>query len=1055
MSTQAVTTDTAPPPATGAGAPAGGGRDRSRVLAWVLAGLTLVLALALPLAPVEVDTPEVQWPLDTADPQSTVALFMPYRPIDLQAEIPCAAVTALAERQEPGVAPGVLLATTLPGSERGSARGLRATVTTDNMRILSSGAELYSGDLPTSPDCTITITADQSGTTVVLDEAGSQPRVLADVPDLAVPEVTAFATDLTAADGTSPTVVAHPDARFQTSPTALKTALVVAHVAALLGCLWMLWRAGPGSLRRRGAPPTDGPPTDEPTAEPATEAGTAPAPTGPAGRGGRAWAVLADVGVVVTLVVWTLIGFIGTDDYYYSAEARTIDSAGYVGNQFRFFNVPEIPFVLHQTLLAPLTELSTQPLVLRLPSLAAGLAVWWLLSRQLVPLLVDRPHPALRVVAGVALLAWWLPWNIGARPEFLITLAWAATLTLALQAIRRDRVWLLGAAALVSGIAVTITASGLSCAATLLVLLPRLWPLLRRSALGLAATIALVVASASVAATIVFADATLATATTALRVHREVGPVEPWYREVLRYWHLTLGDDPAQRTFARQLAVVLTLAVLVGVSVALARITRPDARRTTWAVPALAYVAANLAFFVSPTKWTHHFGALAAPGALLLTVGVAVLVRRRPDLWASGAVAVGLMLTATTAFHGGNHQVEYSAYRVLRDLPSILGNPLAWVVGVLGVVGAIWWYRRRSAPPGTTPDRPWPEAAVAVVVTALVASVLVQGASASASNILLRDTWSMVGDTTSVLRGDPGCGFADEAVALTSTAVLPVGAVGEPGASPSDDDTVLQNSTENREVVPEDVDRWTTFSDEPVDQTVELVTPWFDLAAMTERDVLAMGLAGRPDGGTTVVAEYADAGAGVLAEALPVDPGEVDDLGAGAWTRENLGARQELPADAALVRFRLTDRNLTADGWLTVSAPYLVVGQPLSELFDGTSVALDWPIGFNMPCVDPPLVADGMVEPVDWLVFSDTFADSPEITMVDEGGGAYGTVEEVATTTTYRGFLPTTSPDVEWGRLVALDYDLPTDAFRMEEGSRTIAGWGWWPGAGPGPSPED
>ena len=210
--------------------------------------------------------------------------------------------------------------------------------------------------------------------------------------------------------------------------------------------------------------------------------------------------LLADVGVVVTLVAWTAIGFLNTDDYYYSLEARTLDSAGFVGNQFRFFNVPEVPFVLLQTLLAPLTELSTQPVVLRLPSLLAGLLVWWLLTRQLIPLLVDRPHPALRLVAGVALLAWWLPWNIGARPEFLVTLAWAVTVTLALQAIRQQRAWLIGLAAAVAGTAVTITASGLACAATLLVLLPRLWPTLRRSALGEWASLALVAACASLPA---------------------------------------------------------------------------------------------------------------------------------------------------------------------------------------------------------------------------------------------------------------------------------------------------------------------------------------------------------------------------------------------------------------------------------------------------------------------------------------------------------------------------------------------------------------------------
>lgn len=1042
MSASPATTDPATPTDPDAGAAAGGRRDPRRVLAWALAALALVLAVALPLAPVRVDTPEVQWPLDPADPQSTVALFMPYRPIDVRAEIPCAAVTALAERQEPGAARGVLLATTLRDSERGTARGLRASVTGTNMRIISSGEELWSGDVPDSADCTFVIAALQSGTTVTLEQPGAEPELLGERPGLGVPEITAFTTDLTAADGASPSVTAHPDARFQTSPTTLKTALVVGHVAALLGCLWLLWRAGPAPSRRHREPlpPLVGPPAD---------------------RSGRLWGLLADAGVVVTLVVWTLIGFINTDDYYYSAEARTLDSAGYVGNQFRFFNVPEIPFVLHQTLLAPLTELSTQPLVLRLPSLAAGLAVWWLLSRQLVPLLVDRPHPALRVVAGLALLAWWLPWNIGARPEFLITLAWAGTLALALQAIRRERVWLLGVAALIAGTAVTITASGLACAATLVVLLPRLWPLLRRSALGLWATLALLVASASAASTIVFSDATLATATTALRVHREVGPVQPWYKEVLRYYYLTMGPELAQRTFTRQLVVLLTLALLVGVTAVLTRVTRHSTRRVTWAVPALAYVAANLTFFLSPTKWTHHFGALAAPGALLLTVAVAVLVRRRPDRWASLALTVGLALTVALAFHAGNHPVEYSGYRVVRDLPAVLGNPAAWLLGALAVVGALWWYRRRAASPGEVSGRPWPEAPISIAVAALAASVMVLTASGAAANILLRNTWSMAGDTTSALIGDPGCGLADDAVALTGTGRLPVADVGGQASPPADDDASPANGSGDRLVVPQGAERWTTRDDDAVDRTTEVVTPWFDIRELTQREVLGMGLAGRPDDGTTAVAEYGDAEGRVL-QGLDIELGDEDDedsedtsVGEGSWTRRLVGASREFPEGAALVRYRLTDQNLTAGGWLAVAEPYRVVGQPLTELFEGKSVALDWPIGFNMPCVEPPRVADGMVEAIDLLVLGDTFSDDPGLLIVDNKGGAYGTVDEVAGITRYRGFLPDTSADVTWGALVELDYDLPTDAFRVVDGSRTIAGWGWWPEAGPGPSPED
>ena len=147
-----VTVDSPAAPRPGAtavpsGDPSTGRSRRWRPAAWVLAGLTLVLAVALPLAPVSVDTPEVQWPLDPADPQPTTALFMPYRPIDITATAPCATVREFAGRQADG-ASAVLLATALPSSTRGNERALSITVGRDAVRVVSSGAELWQGPVP-------------------------------------------------------------------------------------------------------------------------------------------------------------------------------------------------------------------------------------------------------------------------------------------------------------------------------------------------------------------------------------------------------------------------------------------------------------------------------------------------------------------------------------------------------------------------------------------------------------------------------------------------------------------------------------------------------------------------------------------------------------------------------------------------------------------------------------------------------------------------------------------------------------------------------------------
>jgi arabinosyltransferase C len=1037
-----------------------------RLLPWGLAAATLVLAGALPLAPVVVDTPEVQWPLDPTAPVSTTALFMPYRPIDVVATLPCETIGALAARQGPDDDPAVVLATAPADSERGDARSLSVTTGPGSLRVLSSGRELYAGPLPDGADCELTLRADQTGTTLVRRTPTAEDTVLADAPGTRVPEVTAFITDVTAADGPAPTVTAHPDARFQSSPTTVKQVLVALQVLAIIGCLTALFRAGPAPRRRRrrgsrvrgqvppaatGAP-GHSPSVDEvPDTPPAQLPQTEPLRPRPARRW-RAVALLADAAVVLALLAWTVLGYINTDDYYYSLEARAMDTAGFVGNQVRYFNTPEVPFVLHQMLLAPLSGLSASPLVLRLPSLIAALLVWWLLTRHLVPLVVERPHPALRVIAAVAFLAWWLPWNIGARPEFLITLAWATTLTLALQAIRRDRVWLIGLAALVAGAAVTVTASGLSCAATLLVLLPRLWPVLQRAALGVWASLALVVASASVASTIVFTDSTLATARTALRVHREVGPAEPWWLEILRYWYLTLAPDPNQKTFARQVVVLGTLVLVVGVSVALLRVTRHSSARTSWAVPALAFLACNAALLPSPTKWTHHFGALAAPGALVLTVGVAILVRRRPDRWASGVLLGGVALAAGLAYHGGNNQVEYSAYGVTRALPAVLGNPLMWAALGVACASVAWWFRRRRTEPSSDRSWPWPEAVVGALAGVLAVSVLIQIGSAALANYRLRDTWSMAGDAMATVSGRQSCGFADEAVALTDPRLLPQARGGSgPGTGrgvvPEVDPESLLS------LAPAGVNTWSTWQETPPNESTAIETPWLEITGLTERDVLALAVTGEPTISTTVTVEYGIPGPDgdvVSASTRPLVLPEVPE-GGPAWQRIVLGSPFDLPPDAAFVRLRLADQNDSATGWLAATDAYLIAGRPVSELVGDDVAVLDWPIGFNMPCIDPPRVADGMVEPAQWLVQGATYAGAPGLTVLDDRGGSYSTAPEVFRETRYPAFLPGVGYS-EWGFLVRWEPRLPTGAFELERTTRVIPGWGWWPGAGDGPA---
>ena len=1033
------------------------------LLALLLGALTCLLSVAVPLAPVVVSTPEVSWPRAGQPATGTTALFTPYRPLDVAAQVPCATVAAAAA----GTAPGertVLVATAPDASERGRARSLSVEVAGGRVLVRSSGRDLLDAAADdarlSGPGCALRVDAGQGGTVVSATGAGDGAAAgaveLARADGLPVPEVSAFTTDLTgaaAAPGAAPGVVAHPDARFESRPGPLKLAVLGAHaLLALTALLLLLLTAGPAPRRAR-------------TTAGARTAGARPVALDPSGR--RWWrrgVVLAcDAAVAAALVVWAGVGPLHTDDFYYVLEARSLGDGGYVGNVVRYFDVPEIPFTLQQLLLALVVQVSTAPWAVRLPAALCGVGTWLLLTRVVLPRLVQAPPVWTRPLTAVVLLAWWLPLNTSARPESLVVLVTTTTLALVLEAVARRRVWLLGLAAATAGVAVGVTASALLSAALLLVLAPRWWPLLRASRLGALPTAGLLLACASVASPVVFADATLAGALTALRVHDEVGPNLSWWQEAQRYAALTVGVDPNQRAYSRQVVVLLTLVVLVGVTAALLRTTRTRGPRVAWVVPVAAALTGFAVLAFSPTKWSHHFGALAGVGTLLAVTGAVALVRRRPTRWASLALWAAVVAVAGAAFHGPDAQVEYSAYGVEPELPELLGQPLLWAAlsGLLALPVLLHRRRRarRGAGDGTGaraedgagegPVRDaWPELPVAALAVVLAGSVLAQVASVAVAARQLRGSWSVAADAWPALTGD-SCGFPDAAVALTGQEALRV-LPGAPGAAaPAAPAADAGQVADLPGTVPAGAG---AFSGVP---GAEVVTPWVALGERSAEDTLAFDVLGAP---AAVTVEFADAAGAPLPVPAVLPPGD-------GWRRVGFGPVADAPAAAVAARVRLrTDAAQEADetdgavATATAAVPavtglYRRTGEPVSEVVPpGSTVLLDWPIGLHFPCYVPPVVGGGVVQPVEWFVRSATFEGTPPLTFID-GGGAYSTLPEVATLTPYRGFLPGARYR-EWGDLVRVEYPLPPGRYDVAAGERTVPGWRWWDGAGPGPSPQ-
>ncbi|NAZ87206.1 hypothetical protein GTR00_14045, partial [Kineococcus sp. T90] len=232
----------------------------------------------------------------------------------------------------------------------------------------------------------------------------------------------------------------------------------------------------------------------------------------------------------------------------------------------------------------------------------------------------------------------------------------------------------------------------------------------------------------------------------------------------------------------------------------------------------------------------------------------------------------------------------------------------------------------------------------------------------------------------------------------------------------------------------------------------EVATPWVALGGRSADDTLAFDVLGAP---AAVVVEFADAAGAPLPvpAALP---------GGDGWRRVGFGPVADAPAAAVAARVRLrvdeapAERVAGATAAAAVPAVtglYRRTGEPVSAAVPpGSTVLLDWPIGLHFPCYEPPAVGGGLVEPVGWFVRSATFEVTPPLTFID-GGGAYATLPEVATLTPYRGFLPG-APYREWGDLVRVEYPLPPGRYDVAAGERTVPGWRWWDGAGPGPSPQ-
>ncbi|MCA1193829.1 arabinosyltransferase domain-containing protein [Saccharopolyspora sp. 6V] len=1031
----------------------------AHVVALLLGLAGLCCALALPFAPVWADRTEVSWPAADEPAVSTTALFAPYRPAEFTATVPCRALRAALDRPEPVL----LLATTPPGSERD---GLV-------LRTEDGAPDLVLGEravpLPPLPaDCDLTVRADAQRTEVVV---GGLPAIV--LPDVPAPEIFAFRTGLAPEQAAELSVTARAHTWFETAPSSLKLSLIGAALLLAASSLLLLVAHTPptwAAIRRAVLDRI---------------------------RFNTAALLLVDAAVAAVLACWLVIGPISDDDGFAMLTIRNHAATGDIGNFYRWFNASEAPFTLVQHLMRWVSEHSLAPAWLRVPSVVAGMLTWLVLAHGIVaPLCRGVRRVPVHLLSAVFFLACWLPFDLGIRPEAFVALGTAAVVALLLRATAptaRAPFGPLGAAALLTGLTVAVTPTGVAALLIVLAFAPRIRRVLVvQGALPRWITVptrtALLCCLGSVGVVAMFADSTWTGFRRATEIHEEFGPSLGWYQEIDRYAEL-LGTT-TWGTASKRLAVLLAIAAVLLASAAVLRRLHRAVRMPELPLLVGAVVAVFATLWLTPSKWTHHFGALAGVAPALLAATVVLLARvgalpgaKREARQLGVAGAVGGAVLAALAFTGPNSWWQYSDFGVawsdtaVRPLGLPLDGPLPWLLlaAVIGLLGFGLVRMRALAGAWTLPASALFTLSALVMVVVLLGSFAQAPAQAGAFSVG-RSSWDSVrarscgieNEVETLPLAEDGAlrlvdGPLDDtgAEAETGTAATADDEDGEPPATafaanrerpgrPPQEPLLRREPGElalrptGAEAEPTDASplMWDSLRDGPA-TTGEVTTGWFELPALRPGQELSVWVAGRPEQGNELALQFGgrtgdevrELGSRALRDTPPrqlpyEDPRKgrpVDWRDFGSWRLITVTAA-DLPARADRVRLHAVDTTTDEQGWLAFSGPAVRDVVPLRDVLDGGIPALvDWPISFLFPCYfDYPRVSHGT-------------ADSPGLLITPPAGEgsmafdpSYGGVFTGVLGQSRRLETPSRlrgDPGFAWGHVLSVRYDLDRDAY--------------------------
>jgi arabinosyltransferase A len=656
----------------------------ARLVAAVAGVAGVLLCGLVPLLPVKQTTATIGWPQGVgADGyvSDVTAPLVAGAPRTLDVSIPCPVIATLP------AAGGLVFSTIPPGGIDASKNGLFVRAAGDVVVVAfrDTVAAVASRPAVTGGACSeLHIWANVGG--VGADFVGI-PGAAGTLSIEKKPQVAGLFTELKVPAQPGLSARVDVDTRFITSPTVLKSAVmllgtlcVVAAIVALVVLDRSFRRAGGGTSRLRG------------TKRPGDEAGKRP--RGSRWRWLRATTAfwLADAGVVGTLLVWHVIGAMSTDDGYNLTIARVSGAAGYFANYYRFFGTTEAPFDWYMGVLAQLAKVSTDGVWMRLPATLAGIGTWLIISRCVLPRLGRVAGNRVAVwTAGAVFVAAWLPFNNGLRPEPIIAFGTMLTWVLVENAIATRRLTPAAVAIVCATLSAAVAPQGLLAVAPLLVGARAIARIIahRRAVDGVLAPVATLLASLSLILVVVFRSQSLAAVAESARIKYVVGPTIAWYQDFLRYYFLTVEKN-TDGSLARRFAVLVLLLCLFGVMVLLLRRGRVPgvASGPVWRLIGTTAVGLLVLTF-TPTKWAVQFGAFAglagALGGVTAFTFARVGLHSRRNLAFYVTALLFVLAWATSGINGwfyvGNYGVSW-----FDKQPVIAGIPVTGMFLALAIV---------------------------------------------------------------------------------------------------------------------------------------------------------------------------------------------------------------------------------------------------------------------------------------------------------------------------------------------------------------------------------